>query len=238
MRLHNINHERSIKGVQQSNKLETNIMSNDNNTTAKQIETSRTFKIVEKQSFSLPPQGVFSARLASLAFIGTYTKTFTNKDGTKEEKNLELVGLSYQFTDLNTGELSEALVECVLSYHPDSRLYGNILALNNNEPLAEGAGLDSLLNQAVRIEIIHQTGTDKQGNSRQYASIKSVTPLGADMKQPDPLENTCFYDIQAHNDSSYDALNGKHRWMIENRSHEKGVKLTQSAVEERKPEMA
>ena len=213
-------------------------MSNNTNTTEKKIETSRTFKIVEKKSFSLPPQGVFSARLASLAFIGTYTKTFTNKDGSKDEKDLELVGLGYQFTDLNTGELSEALLECVLSYHPDSRFYGNILALNNDEPLPENATLDTLLNRAVRIEIVHQTGTDKQGNSRQYASIKSVTPLGADMKQPEKIEATCFYDIQAHDASAYELLNGKHKWMIENRSHEKGVKLTQSAVEERKPAMA
>lgn len=139
---------------------------------------------------------------------------------------------------MNTGELSEALVECVLSYHPDSRLYGNILALNNNEPLAENASLESLLNQAVRIEIIHQTGTDKQGNSRQYASIKSVSPLGADMNAPESIEAPCFYDLQSHNDFAYEQLNGKHRWMMENRSHEKGVKLTQDAVEERRPAMA
>jgi len=58
------------------------------------------------------------------------------------------------------------------------------------------------------------------------------------MNQPEKIEAPCFYDLQSHNDSAYESLNGKHRWMIENRSHEKGVKLTPSAVEERRPEMA
>ena len=194
---------------------------------------NRQFQKVEKIAFSLPPMGIFNARLASLAFIGTYTKTFKNNDGVEESKELEMVGLNYQFTDLNTGELSEALTECVLSYHPDSRLYASILGLNNGEPLKENTDLSSLLGNAVRIEIIHQSGKDKQGNAKQYASIKSVSPLDANMTQPPQVESTVYYDIQAHDEKIYETLNRKHTWLIENKSHEKGKKLTQKTVEKK-----
>jgi hypothetical protein len=104
------------------------------------IETSRTFRIVERKDFSIAPAGVFNATLRSLSFIGNYTREFT-KNNTITSKTYEMVGLVYVFTDLNTEQTTEIFTECVLSYVPDSRLHHHIDVLTAKAGVKEGVCL-------------------------------------------------------------------------------------------------
>jgi hypothetical protein len=189
-------------------------------------ETSRTFKIVERSAISLPPVGKFAARLISIAFLGEHQRTFKRDNGKEESRVLEYVGLAYELTDKNTGEVHLATTECTLSYNPDSRLYGHLLALNNGKPLAEGANLSELLGKPASIEITHrQREMDNGGGSRLYANIVSVSPLSSGMNADQLNGDTVFYDVLAHNDSMFQKLNRKHQWIIEHR-------LTDSALQQ------
>jgi hypothetical protein len=180
-------------------------------------ETSRTFKIVERSVISLPLVGKFAARLISIAFLGEHQRTFKRDNGQEESRVLEYVGLAYELTDKNTGEVHLAPTECTLSYNPDSRLYGHLLALNNGKPLSEGANLSELLGKPAYIEITHRQRETDNGGSRLYANIVSVSPLGSGMNADQLNGETVFYDVLTHNDAMFQKLNRKHQWIIEHR---------------------
>ena len=206
-------------------------------TTTKQqeIETSRSFRIVERKSFSIAPAGTFNATLRGLSFIGNYTKEFT-KNNITTSKVYEMVGLAYVFTDLNTGEQSEIFTECVLSYVPDSRLHGHIMALAPD--FKEGDTLQSLIGNPAKITIQHSTRTNPEtGDNRTYANITQVEVADKNAKiQPVAKEHLFYFDIK--NDMAKIAdLNSKHTWLIENKSHEHGKTSTsgQPAPQQEQP---
>ena len=143
--------------------------------------TNRVFHVVDRSAFSLAPAGVFSAALCSLVFLGEITRTIRQKNGTEETKTLEYVGLAYELTDKNSGEIVQVVEEATLSYNPDSKLYSRILALNGGKPLTEGQGLEVLLSKPVKITIQHRIGKTKEGNDRLYANVAAVDALSEGM---------------------------------------------------------
>ena len=198
-------------------------------TTTKQqeIETSRSFRIVERKSFSIAPAGTFNATLRGLSFIGRYTREFT-KNNITTSKMYEMVGLAYVFTDLNTGEQSEIFTECVLSYVPDSRLHGHIMALAPD--FKEGDTLQNLVGKPAKITIQHSTRTNPAtGDNRTYANIVQVAVADKNAKiQPVAKEHLFYFDIQTDM-AKIEDLNSKHRWLIENKSHEYGTGATSTS---------
>ena len=189
-------------------------------TNQQEIETSRSFRIVERKSFSIAPAGTFNATLRGLSFIGRYTKEFT-KNNITTSKVYEMVGLAYVFTDLNTGEQSEIFTECVLSYVPDSRLHGHIMALAPE--FKEGDTLQNLVGKPAKITIQHSTRTNPTtGDNRTYANITQVAVADKNAKiQPVAKEHLFYFDIKTDMAKIAD-LNSKHTWLIQNKSHEHG----------------
>lgn len=183
-----------------------------------EIETSRTFRIVERKDFSIAPAGVFNATLISLAFIGNYTREFT-KNNKVTSRKYEMVGLTYVFIDLNTGQMAEIFSECILSYVPDSRLHGHINALTGNDGLREGAGLKELIGKTAKITIIHRPNAD---GDKTYANISKVDVVDKKLSI-EKVEKARFFYFDILGDmGKIESLNNKHRWLIENKSHEYG----------------
>lgn len=183
------------------------------NDTAKQ--NNRVFHIVERSAFTLAPSGAFAATLVSLAFLGEHTRTMKQADGSEESKTLEYVGLGYELTDLNSGEAHLVVEECSLSYNPDSKLYGRIVALNGGAALKEGDSLKSLLGKSARIEIIHKLGDTKEGGKRLYANINGVSVLPAGMKVQPIAGEPIYYDVLTPDNAAYERLNRKHKAIIQ-----------------------
>ena len=183
------------------------------NDTAKQ--NNRVFHIVERSAFTLAPSGAFAATLVSLAFLGEHTRTMKQADGSEESKTLEYVGLGYELTDLNSGEVHLVVEECSLSYNPDSKLYSRIIALNGGAALKEGDSLQSLLGKSARIEIIHKLGDTKEGGKRLYANINGVSVLPAGMKVQPIAGESIYYDVLSPDNAAYERLNRKHKAIIQ-----------------------
>lgn len=180
---------------------------------------NRNFQVQERKSFSLAPVGVFPMKLISLAFIGTYTRTFY-KNNVATTKDYEMCSLEYRGINLNTGEEFNLITDCIVSYVPDSRLYRHIIALNGGRALEQNTPLKTLLGKAALLEIVHS-----ERNGKTYANAKSVNVINSNVQLPAQLKQAgagLFYDLQQHDQAAYEQLNKKTRWMIENRSHEKG----------------
>ena len=156
---------------------------------------NRVFHIVERSAFTLAPSGAFAATLVSLAFLGEHTRTLKQADGSEESKTLEYVGLGYELTDLNSGEVHLVVEECSLSYNPDSKLYSRIVALNGGQALKEGDSLQTLLGKSARIEIIHKLGDTKEGGKRLYANINNVSALPSTMEAQPLASAPIYYDV-------------------------------------------
>ena len=183
-----------------------------------EIETSRSFRVVERKDFSIAPAGVFNATLRSLAFIGKYTREFTKNNKTTS-KDYEMVGLAYVFTDMNTGQQAEIFAECVLSYVPDSRLDDHINALTGTAGLKEGDALKNLIGKNAKITIIHRPSAD---GDKTYANIDRVDVVDKNAKiQPVAKEHLFYFDIVTDM-AKIEDLNSKHQWLIENKSHQYG----------------
>ena len=176
---------------------------------------NRVFHIVERSAFTLAPSGAFAATLVSLAFLGEHTRTMKQADGSEESKTLEYVGLGYELTDLNSGEVHLVVEECSLSYNPDSKLYSRIIALNGGAALKEGDSLQSLLGKSARIEIIHKLGETQQGGKRLYANINGVSVLPTGMKVQPITGEPIYYDVLTPDNAAYERLNRKHKAIIQ-----------------------
>ena len=183
------------------------------NDTAKQ--NNRVFHIVERSAFTLAPSGAFAATLASLAFLGEHTRTMKQADGSEESKTLEYVGLGYELLDKNSGEVHLVVEECSLSYNPDSKLYGRIVALNGGQALKEGDSLQGLLGKSARIEIIHKLGDTKEGGKRLYANINNVSALPSTMEASKLTSSPIYYDVLSPDNAAYERLNRKHKAIIQ-----------------------
>ena len=182
------------------------------NDTVKQ--NNRVFHIVERSAFTLAPSGAFAATLASLAFLGEHTRTL-KADGSEESKTLEYVGLGYELLDKNSGEVHLVVEECSLSYNPDSKLYGRIVALNGGAALKEGDSLQTLLGKSARIEIIHKLGDTKEGGKRLYANINNVSALPSTMEAQPLASAPIYYDVLSPDNAAYERLNRKHKAIIQ-----------------------
>jgi hypothetical protein len=201
-----------------------NTATNSNTNTApqatKQIENSRTFKKVEAQTFSIAPMGTFNAVVIDVAFIGTYTKTFGKGEETTS-KDYEFVGFGFKFIDMNTGAENIIYSETALSYVDGSRLRAYIDAVAPD--FKEGDSLKSLLGKKCNITITHSQGKDKMGEPKTYANITNITQNNKNM--PDvPVNNAelQYFDILNDMGNIETGLNSKHRWLIQNKSHEYG----------------
>ena len=183
------------------------------NDTAKQ--NNRVFHIVERSAFTLAPSGAFAATLASLAFLGEHTRTLKQADGSEEAKTLEYVGLGYELLDKNSGEVHLVVEECSLSYNPDSKLYGRIVALNGGTALKEGDSLQTLLGKSARIEIIQKLGDTKEGGKRLYANINNVSALPSTMEASKLTSSPIYYDVLSPDNAAYERLNRKHKAIIQ-----------------------
>ena len=200
-------------------------MNNSNNTTQAPIENSRSFKIVEKKNFNIPPAGTFNATVRSIAFIGTYTRSFT-KSGKTTSKDYEMVGFTFNFIDLNTSSQDEIYTECVLSYVDDSRLRQYIEALGG---LSEGADIKSLVGKSAKITIVHSS-SDASGESKTYANISLIEPVDSGGELPAISPDHLFYFDILSDMSKIEDLNSKHKWLIQNKSHEHGSVVPQVAA--------
>ena len=184
-----------------------------------EIESSRTFKKVEAKSFSIAPAGIFNARVIEIAFIGTYTRTFTKGQKTTS-KDYEFVGFAFKFIDMNTGAENVIYSEVALSYVDGSRLRGYVDAINPN--FKKGDPLKKLLSGKCNITITHSVG-EKDGESKTYANITNIAEHNRNM--PDvSVDNSelQYFDILNDMPKIEEGLNSKHRWLIQNRSHEYG----------------
>jgi len=203
-------------------------MNTENNTatqgttaTAKEIEGSRSFKKVEAKTFAIAPAGVFNAVVIGLSFLGTYTRTFTKGKETTS-RDYEYTGFDFKFIDLNTGGENIIYSETILSYVDGSRLRGYIEALAPN--FKEGDNLKKLLGNKCNITIAHNQGKDKSGEPKTYANIVNITVSNKNM--PDvPVNNSelQYFDILNDMGNIEEGLNSKHRWLIQNKSHEHGT---------------
>lgn len=196
----------------------------DSNTTTtpakKEIESSRTFKKVEAQTFSVAPAGTFNAVVIDVAFIGTYTRTFGKGEDTTS-KDYEFLGFGFKFVDLNTSVENIIYSETALSYVDGSRLRGYIDALAPE--FKEGDNLKNLLGKKCNITIMHTQGKDKQGNDKTYANITNITLHNKNMPDiPVDKSELQYFDILNDMPKIETGLNSKHRWLIQNKSHEYG----------------
>jgi DNA polymerase sigma len=114
--------------TQGTNATQVDVTKQDTSTKQKEIESSRAFKKVEAKTFSIAPAGIFNAVVIEVAFIGTYTRTFTKGEETTS-RDYEFVGFAFKFVDLNTGVENIIYSEVALSYVDGSRLRGYIDAL-------------------------------------------------------------------------------------------------------------
>jgi hypothetical protein len=193
----------------------------DTSTKEVNIESSRAFKKVEAKTFSIAPAGIFNAVVIEVAFIGTYTRTFTKGEETTQ-RDYEFVGFAFKFIDLNTGVETIIYSEVALSYVDGSRLRGYIEGLNPD--FKEGDSLKKLLSGKCNITITHTQGNDKSGEAKTYANIVNIAGHNSNMpKVPVNSSELHYFDILNDMANIEDGLNSKHRWLIQNKSHEYGA---------------
>ncbi len=189
-------------------------------TQKKEIESSRTFKKVEAKTITIAPEGRFNAAPIEVGFIGTYTRTFTKGENTTS-KDYEYVGWAFKFMDLNTGAENVIYSETALTYVDGSKLRGYVDAINPD--FKEGDPLKKLLKGKCNITITHTVGKDKDGVDKTYANITNITTHNNNMPDvPVTTNEVQYFDILTDMAKIEEGLNGKHRWLIQNKSHEYG----------------
>jgi hypothetical protein len=207
--------------TQGANATQAGVAKQDTSTKKAEIETSRAFKKVEAKTFSIAPAGIFNAVVIEVAFIGTYTRTFTKGEETTR-KDYEFVGFAFKFIDLNTGVENIIYSEVALSYVDGSRLRGYIEGLNPD--FKEGDSLKKLLSGKCNITITHTQGKDKSGEAKTYANIVNIAGHNSNMANVTVSNSELHYfDILNDMANIEDGLNSKHRWLIQNKSHEYGA---------------
>jgi len=206
--------------TQGTNATQAGVTRQDTTSNKKEIESSRAFKKVEAKTFSIAPAGIFNAVATEIAFIGTYTRTFTKGEETTS-KDYEFVGFAFKFVDLNTGAENIIYSEVALSYVDGSRLRGYVDALAPN--FKEGDNLKKLLSKKCNITITHTQGKDQSGEAKTYANITNITVHNNNMPNV-PVDNNelQYFDILTDMAKIEEGLNSKHRWLIQNKSHEYG----------------
>jgi len=187
----------------------------------KEVESSRTFKKVEAKTFTIAPAGIFNAVVTEIAFIGTYTRTFTKGEETTT-KDYEFIGFAFKFIDMNTNEENIIYSETSLTYVDGSRLRGYVEALSPD--FSEGKALKKLLGGKCNITITHTQGKDKAGEPKTYANVANIAPHNNNMNRvPVDSGELQYFDILTDMAKIEEGLNSKHRWLILNRSHEYGT---------------
>jgi hypothetical protein len=120
---------------------------------------------------------------------------------------------------------------------PDSRLHDHIQALTGDKGLKEGAQLRDLVGKNAKITIIHRPNAD---GDKTYANISKVGVVDSRSGiQSVEKERLFYFDILADM-RKIESLNTKHKWLIENKSHEHGnpspSSVQQTAQKEQPPE--
>ncbi|MCK5814242.1 MAG: hypothetical protein KAH03_08280 [Cocleimonas sp.] len=206
--------------TQGTNATQAGVTRQDTSTKQVEIESSRAFKKVEAKTFSIAPAGVFNAVVIEVAFIGTYTRTFTKGKETTS-RDYEFVGFAFKFIDLNTGVENIIYSEVALTYVDGSRLRGYIDGLNPD--FKEGDALKKLLSGKCNITITHTQGKDKSGEAKTYANIVNIVEHNKNMPDvPVDRSELQYFDILNDMAKIEEGLNSKHRWLIQNKSHEYG----------------
>ena len=195
------------------------VANNDTNKPRK-IERSRTFKKVEAKTINIPVAGTFNAVLVGLAFIGTYTRQF--KKGTSTTTaDYEYVGMSFKYIDMNTGVEQIIHSEAALTYTDGSKLRSYIESINPT--FEEGEELKKLLKGKVNITVTHTLGKNSNGEDKTYANITALVQHNANMPDVPVNDNEIqYFDILTDMANIDIGLNGKHRWLIQNKSLEHG----------------
>lgn len=210
--------------TQDMNATPAGVAKHDTSTKKAEVERSRSYKKLEAKTFTIAPAGIFNAVVTEISFIGTYTRTFTKGDITTS-KDYEMVGFSFKFVDLNTGAENIIYSEVALTYVDGSRLRGYVAALAPD--FKEGDNLKKLLASQCNITITHNQGKDKAGEPKTYANIINITGHNNNMPNvPVDKSELQYFDILNDMATIEENLNSKHRWLIQNKSHEQGSQVS------------